>query len=247
MPGDRGGGRESKGSSLKLKNPGVEKKNKKVAKADTGLPTATAPPPPLGEGANLDCGVALISRQFDRDRDRVIQRSRDEGDVCAMLLWSSDWEKQEAVAKLCADRRGQVGPGHMAAQRITRRRARCNGNRPAGWKVACADHAQSYGLRPAAWRTDGRCLQCYCMLGVHPDNIGKDAKRNQDPWLATAGAHAGQRNVQHATCNMQHATCNDNVQRTTASAQRPAAPTGHQRDAPRPHAAWEGAAFAHHG
>jgi hypothetical protein len=64
MPGDRGGGRESKGSSLKLKNPGVEKKNKQKAKAETGLPTATLPPPPLGEGANLDAGVALISRQF---------------------------------------------------------------------------------------------------------------------------------------------------------------------------------------
>ena len=161
MPGDRGGGRESKGSSLKLKNPGVEKKNKKVAKADTGLPTATAPPPPLGEGANLDCGVALISRQFDRDRDRVIQRSRDEGDVCAMLLWSSDWEKQEAVAKLCADRRGQVGPGHMAAQRIARRRAGCNGNRPAGWKFSCADHARATacGRLPGAPRRVRRVVR----------------------------------------------------------------------------------------
>ena len=166
MPGDRGGGRESKGSSLKLKNPGVEKKNKKVAKADTGLPTATAPPPPLGEGANLDCGVALISRQFDRDRDRVIQRSRDEGDVCAMLLWSSDWEKQEAVAKLCAERRGQVGPGQLAAQRIARRRAGCNGNRPAGWKFSCADHARA---TPAAGclahrAAHGALCVAYCLV-----------------------------------------------------------------------------------
>ena len=45
------------------------------------------------------------------------------------------------------------------------------------------------------------------MLGVHPDNIGKDAKRNQDPWLATAGAHAAQRNAQHAADNMQLTTC----------------------------------------
>ena len=65
-------------------------------------------------------------------------------------------------------------------------------------RVACVLSA-----RTLHWR----CLQCYCMLGVHPDNIGKDAKRNQDPWLATAGAHAAQRNAQRATCNAQHATC----------------------------------------
>ena len=48
------------------------------------------------------------------------------------------------------------------------------------------------------------------MLGVHPDNIGKDAKRNQDPWLATAGAHAGA--AQHATRSVQRVACN--VQQT---------------------------------
>jgi hypothetical protein len=79
-----------------------------------------------------------------------------------MLLWSSDWEKQEAVAKLCADRRGQVGPGHMAAQRIARRRAGCNGNRPAGWKFSCADHARATacGRLPGAPRRTRRVVRC---------------------------------------------------------------------------------------
>jgi len=107
--GDRGGGREPKGGSLKLskKNPGAPAgKAKKTAASGPVGPSVSAPPPIPGEGTHFDCSVALLSRQFDRDRDRVLQRSRTEGSVCAMVVWSSDFEKQDPLANLCAERQG---------------------------------------------------------------------------------------------------------------------------------------------
>ncbi len=50
--------------------------------------------------------MALLSRQFDRDRDRVIARAKQEGNCCGMLLWFSDIEKQTTVADLCKTHSG---------------------------------------------------------------------------------------------------------------------------------------------
>ena len=77
--GDRGGGRETKGTSKNAskKNPGCSiAKAKKAPLAPTPLPnTKPPPPPPASDGAHFDCGAALLSRQFDRDRDRVLARA----------------------------------------------------------------------------------------------------------------------------------------------------------------------------
>eukprot|EP00981_Chlorochromonas_danica_P011950 scaffold4358_cov177-Ochromonas_danica.AAC.4 len=85
--GDRSGGREPKGASLKKskKNPGASAaKAKKASLKAQGLsngPLTSLPPPiPLNQdGLYFDCGIALLSRQFDRDRDRVLQRAQGEG------------------------------------------------------------------------------------------------------------------------------------------------------------------------
>ena len=80
--GDRGGGRESKGTSLKnsKKNPGsTAAKVKKEARAGPTRLKSEPPPLPVDGGRFIDCGAALLSRQFDRDRDRVIQRAQSEG------------------------------------------------------------------------------------------------------------------------------------------------------------------------
>lgn len=105
--GDRSGGREPKGASLKKskKNPGASaaKAKKASLKAPGPLKPSTSLPPPLpanAEGLHFDCGVALLSRQFDRDRDRVIARAQSEGKSLGMLLWFADIEKQQAIADL---------------------------------------------------------------------------------------------------------------------------------------------------
>jgi hypothetical protein len=112
--GDRGGGREPKGASLKKskKNPGsTVAKQKKVSLKALGIatgPIASLPPPlPLyAEKAYFDCGVALLSRQFDRDRDRVIQRAHTDGNCLGVVVWFSDFEKQSTVADLCKTNSG---------------------------------------------------------------------------------------------------------------------------------------------
>ena len=108
--GDRSGGREVKGASLKKskKNPGsvAARGMKKKAEVTPGPTTSVPPPRPSLAGLHFDCGAALLSRQFDRDRDRVLQRARTEGSVEAVVLWFSDVEKQQQLADVCKDNLG---------------------------------------------------------------------------------------------------------------------------------------------
>ena len=57
------------------------------------------PPPPPRRRKFLDCSSALLSRQFDRDRDRVISRAETEH-VTAVISWFSDIEKLPALVDL---------------------------------------------------------------------------------------------------------------------------------------------------
>lgn len=101
--GDRSGGRESKGTSLKKSknNPGASAARVKTAvKIANSGPIYSMLTPLLGSGLYFDCGAALQSRQFDRDRDRVVNRAKAE-DCCGMLLWFADIEKQILVADYC--------------------------------------------------------------------------------------------------------------------------------------------------
>jgi hypothetical protein len=114
--GDRSGSREPKGASLKKskKNPGASAaKAKKLSLKAMGItsgPVASMPPPlPVNsQGFYFDCGVALLSRQFDRDRDRVLQRAQFEGHCVGLLQWFADIEKQTAVAELSKTNSGFV-------------------------------------------------------------------------------------------------------------------------------------------
>lgn len=102
--GDRSGGRESKGTSLKKskKNPGASAARVKTAAKDPNSgPAVSLPAPEPGSELYFDAGVALLSRQFDRDRDRVIARAKQDGDCCGMLVWFADIEKQASVAEHC--------------------------------------------------------------------------------------------------------------------------------------------------
>ena len=105
--GDRTGSREPKLSSLKKskKNPGAP--SGRVKKAAKAIPTSTQtlPPPLPRDGLYFDCGVALLSRQFDRDRDRVITRAQEEG-VAGLIAWFSDIEKQQPLADICKTHSG---------------------------------------------------------------------------------------------------------------------------------------------
>lgn len=112
--GDRSGSREPKGASLKKsrKNPGASAaKQKKISLKALGVssgPIASLPPPlPLyADNHYFDCGVALLSRQFDRDRDRVLQRAHADGHCMGMLVWFSDIEKQSSISDICKTNSG---------------------------------------------------------------------------------------------------------------------------------------------
>ena len=108
MP-DRGGGREVKGTvkNASKKNPGSKvAKAKKAAPAAAPLPSTKPFPPAPRAGAHFDCGAALLSRQFDRDRDRVLERAGADGQCSGVLVWFSDVDKQAALADLCAQHKG---------------------------------------------------------------------------------------------------------------------------------------------
>jgi len=105
MP-DRGGGREPKNASLRTskKNPGANTKSTSVTKVAECKGTVTSATPPIpGLGSHFDCGVALLSRLFDRDRPRMLQRARAEAEVAAIVCWSSDVAKQQELADLCKE------------------------------------------------------------------------------------------------------------------------------------------------
>lgn len=112
--GDRSGSREPKGASLKKskKNPGASAaKAKKASLKSLGITsgplTSLTPPTPINKaGLFFDCGIALLSRQFDRDRDRVLQRAQTEGNCLGVLQWFSDIEKQSTVADLSKSHSG---------------------------------------------------------------------------------------------------------------------------------------------
>ena len=106
--GDRSGGREVKGASLKKskKNPGgVNARGKKAEKTYSG-PVESAVTPLPGSELYFDCGAALLSRQFERDRDRVLERARSDGNVAAIVVWFSDVEKQHLLSEICKDNSG---------------------------------------------------------------------------------------------------------------------------------------------
>lgn len=61
-------------------------------------------PPPIPEnmvsGKYFDCSVAIMSRQYERDRDTVIKRARNCG-VSGLICWFTDIEKQTELADCC--------------------------------------------------------------------------------------------------------------------------------------------------
>jgi len=108
--GDRGGGREGKGISLKnsKKNPGSKvAKAKKAPKDEHDSKKKGASSPVVGVGSMVDCGSALLSRQFERDRDRVITRAGEQG-VGPILCWFADVQKQEDLQALIQPYKGQL-------------------------------------------------------------------------------------------------------------------------------------------
>jgi len=96
--GDRSGSRESKGTSLKTskKNPGgVAARGQKKVKATVILNISEQPTEIKFLSNNyIDSGCAILSRQFDRDQDRVFQRASTEGQCCFFIIWFSDINKQ---------------------------------------------------------------------------------------------------------------------------------------------------------
>lgn len=112
MP-DRSGGRESKGASLKQskKNPGgvaARGKKQKVEYVPGSKPKTPPTPPSAGAaGKYFDCNAALLSRQFDADRDRTIQRARQEA-LSGIICWFADIGKIDELAALC-----ETNPGFL--------------------------------------------------------------------------------------------------------------------------------------
>lgn len=98
--GDRSGSRESKGTSLKKSknNPGSS-----AARVKTIIKTVSSislHPPYPQEGCFFDCGTAILSRQFERDRDRVFQRCESEN-LSGVICWFADIEKQQELIDVC--------------------------------------------------------------------------------------------------------------------------------------------------
>jgi Tat protein secretion system quality control protein TatD with DNase activity len=103
---DRGGGRESKGASLRKskKNPGAAAARAKTeAKASHPATKVYAAAPPFTCDDVMDCGVAILSRKFDADRDRLLDRARTDAKCIAIMTWCGEVERQEALAQYCSE------------------------------------------------------------------------------------------------------------------------------------------------
>ena len=90
------------------KNPGssVCKAKKAPTTAENSSPISLNAPVLITKGPYIDCSCAILSRQFDRDRDRVLARSVEDG-VAAVLVWFSDVNKQQTISDLCKANSGQ--------------------------------------------------------------------------------------------------------------------------------------------
>lgn len=115
---DRGGGREGKCSSLRQTKQNKAELVKKLVKGQLGNedgPETTAAPPPvlsIDEVASVamrlvDCGCQLLNRQFDNCQLMILKRSRQEG-VEAIIAYTSDFEKLEALERLAKENRGFI-------------------------------------------------------------------------------------------------------------------------------------------
>lgn len=95
--------------------------------------------------AFFDSGCSLLSRQFDRDRDRVLQRGAQEG-VRGLIVWSSDVEKQEAVLDICKQNRGHC---YALAGIVPDNISRTNKKQHSSWTTnveLCARQSECVGL-----------------------------------------------------------------------------------------------------
>lgn len=110
---DRGGGREAKGASLRRskKNPGAAAaRTKTEVKANAAPLVKIIPVQPLLSSASaiVDCSVAILSRKFDSDRDRMLERANSEAGCGAIVAWCGEFERQEALSSLCSEKPGQL-------------------------------------------------------------------------------------------------------------------------------------------
>ena len=98
-------------SGSSLKNPKVRAVNltknvsKKSTNEETTVVSSSLPHPLNRTGKYFDCACALLSRHFDRDRDRVLTRAQAEG-VCGMITWFADIDKQVQVVESCKRHEG---------------------------------------------------------------------------------------------------------------------------------------------
>jgi hypothetical protein len=91
-----------------------ELQNKKERPILPALPKSL-PPTPLLRGLDpdnepklyplIDSWAALLSRQFDRDRESVLRRTRD-ADVRAVVIFTSDIEKQHDIMEMAQQEAG---------------------------------------------------------------------------------------------------------------------------------------------
>ena len=91
---------------MKAKNTIARGQKKQTIVTSSGPIESLPPPAPSIAGLHFDCGAALLSRQFDRDRDRVLERARSEGSLEALALWFSDVEKQQSLLDICKQNTG---------------------------------------------------------------------------------------------------------------------------------------------
>lgn len=113
---DRGGSREGK-KSLRTNKIALAKASRDQGKDKPPEGPSSSPAPPVlldcttgttpGGAPLIDCGVQLLSRQFDRDQLRVMSCARTSG-VGAMIAYTTDYDKAEGLVRTAKEGGGQV-------------------------------------------------------------------------------------------------------------------------------------------
>jgi hypothetical protein len=150
---DRGGGRESKGGSLRKSKQGRAELAKAAASTPrevrpdcvppkppvSQLPPSTSKPPPPADllaAPLLDCCCALLSRQFDRDREAVLRRAA-QSRVAALVLHCSDVDRQKELLALAKSAPGVL---YCALGALPDNLKRTNEKQMAGWLADRSPH-----------------------------------------------------------------------------------------------------------
>lgn len=135
-----------------------------------------APSESLPASRHIDAATAILSRKLEVDREYVFRRAGEEGELAAMICWSSEWERQSLLLETCRSH------NKLALQQSSSRRdvATADGGTTPTWM-------RSHNGSASPQMDD---VSLYCVVGIHANNVDRMNRKAQEAWLESLRADA---------------------------------------------------------